>query len=107
MKFLFNSDGQHIANLVNGRLHSPNGPNVGHFLQQYGIFIDMHGRYLGEVIYNDRLMYNRASPHRSVNFGNYGNYGNVGNYGNPGNFGSIGSVGGYEDVPLERLGLGV
>ncbi|WP_313217194.1 hypothetical protein [Stenotrophomonas sp.] len=107
MNFLFNSDGQHIANLVNGRLHSPDGPNIGHFLQQHGIFIDMHGRYLGEVIYNNRLMYNRASPHRSVSYGNYGNYGSVGNYGNPGSVGSIGSVGGYEDVPLEILGLGV
>ena len=58
----------------------------------------MSGRYLGEIICQNRLMYNANSPYRSVNFGNYGNYGNVGNYGNPGNYGSIGNVGGYRDV---------
>ena len=59
MKFLFNSKGQHIANEVNGQLHAPTGENIGHFLQDYGIFIDMKGRYLGEVLYENRLLYNR------------------------------------------------
>lgn len=58
----------------------------------------MSGHYLGEIVHQNRLMYNLSSPYRSVNFGNYGNYGNVGNYGNPGNYGSIGSIGGYRDV---------
>ena len=40
----------------------------------------MSGQYLGEVVYQNRLMYNLNSPYRSTNFGNYGNYGNVGNY---------------------------
>lgn len=48
MEFLFNSRGQHIANFVNGQLHSPLGPNIGHFLESQNIFIEMHGRYLGE-----------------------------------------------------------
>ena len=106
MQFLFNSRGQHIANFVNGQLHSPTGQNIGHLLQDNAIFIDMHGRYLGEIVCENRLMYNRNSGHRSVNYGNYGNYGNVGNYGNPGNCGSIGSIGGFDDIPLERLGQG-
>ena len=106
MQFLFNSRGRHIANFVNGQLHSPPGLNIGHFLEQQGIFIDMRGRYLGEIIHENRLMYNRASAHRSVNYGSYGNYGNVGNFGSPGNAGSIGSVGGFEDIPLDRLGQG-
>ncbi|MBM4273685.1 MAG: hypothetical protein FJ134_04365 [Deltaproteobacteria bacterium] len=103
MKFLFNSRGEHIANEVNGQLHAPTGENIGHFLKQYGIFIDMTGRYLGEIWYGNRLLYNLSSPYRSINFGAYGNYGNVGNYGNPGNYGAIGVPGGHEDVDTPWL----
>ncbi|PPU64692.1 hypothetical protein [Xanthomonas pisi] len=104
MQFLFNSRDRHIANFVNGQLHSPSGPNVGHYLERQRIFIDMRGRYLGEIVHENRLMSNRSSGHRSVNYGSYGNYGNVGNFGSPGNAGSIGSIGGFEDIPLDRLG---
>ena len=100
MKFLFDSRVKHIANLVNGQLHAPTGANIGHYLPEQGVFIDMRGRYLGEIIYDNRLVYNSASPFRSVSFGAYGNYGNVGNYGNPGNSGVIGLPGGYKDVKL-------
>ena len=103
MEFLFNSKGQHIANFVNGQLHAPTGQNIGHFLEAQGIFIDMSGRYLGEIVQKNRLMYNRSSPYKNVNYGNYGNYGNVGNYGNPGNYGNIGTIGGYEDVATPWL----
>jgi hypothetical protein len=104
VQYLFNSRGQHIANFVSGQLHAPTGQNIGHYLESQSIFIDMQGRYLGEIVCENRLMYRRNSPHRSVNYGSYGNYGNVGNYGNPGNYGSIGTPGGFEDVPSERLG---
>lgn len=103
MNFLFDSNGRHIANLVNGQLHSPYGNNVGHFLSSYNILIDMHGRYLGEIIYNDRLMYNTSSSYLSVNYGNHGNYGNVGNYGNPGNHGNIGTISGYRNIETPWL----
>jgi hypothetical protein len=103
INYLFNSHWEHIANFVNGQLHAPTGQNIGHYLANEKIFIDMHGRYLGEILYENRLLRNRASPYRPVNFGVYGNYGNVGNYGNPGNYGSIGLPGGYEDIPRELL----
>jgi hypothetical protein len=103
MQYLFDSRGQHIANLVNGQLHAPTGQNVGHYLEAQGIFIDMRGRYLGEIVSRNRLMYRQNSPHRSVNYGNYGNYGNVGNYGNPGNYGSIGMLAVFQDVSRELL----
>lgn len=103
MQYLFDSRGRHIANFVNGQLHAPTGQNVGHYMQGQSIFIDMSGRYLGEIVFQNRLLYRRNSPHRSVNYGNYGNYGNVGNYGNPGNYGSIGVPGGFEDISGERL----
>lgn len=100
MEFLFNSKGQHIANFVNGQLHLPTGVNVGHYMEREKIFIDMNGKYLGEIVQNNRLMYNISSPYKNVNYGNYGNYGNVGNYGNPGNYGSIGLIGGYRDIVI-------
>jgi len=103
MKPLFSSRGEHIANLVNGRLHATTGQNIGHPMEGGQFFIDMRGRYLGEIVREDRLMRNRNSPHQSVNYGSYGNYGNVGNYGNYGNRGSIGSIGGFEDIPEELL----
>ncbi len=103
MRCLFNSRGQHVANEVNDQLHSPTGANVGHYLENEKIFISMDGHYLGEVIYDNRLVYNHSSPYRSVNFGNYGNYGNVGNYGNPGNYGSVSLPSGYEDIDINKL----
>lgn len=101
MKFLFDSKGKHIANMVNNQLHSPQGKNIGHFLESYNIFIDMHGKYLGEIIHENRLMYRTYSSHKNTNYGVYGNYGNVGNYGNPGNYGSIGVIGGFQDIDIE------
>lgn len=98
MKYLFNSKGQHIANLVNNQLHAPTGENIGHYLKDYGFFIDMHGRYLGEIVHDNRLLANTLSPHKSLNFSVYGNYGNVGNYGKTGNHGNIGMVPGYVDI---------
>ncbi|MBY2985684.1 hypothetical protein [Rhizobium leguminosarum] len=98
MQYLFNSRGKHIANFVGGQLHAPTGANIGHYQEGQGIFIDMTGRYLGELVSTNRLLYRVNSPHRSVNYGNYGNYGNVGNYGNPGNHGSIGTISGFRDI---------
>lgn len=98
MKRLFNSKGKHIANFSNGQLYSPRGSNIGHYNEQNKIFIDMKGKYLGEVVREDRLMYRRNSPYKNINYGNHGNYGNIGNYGNPGNHGSIGAVPGFDDI---------
>lgn len=103
MNYLCNSHGQHIANEVNGQLHAPTGENIGHFLKDYGFFIDMSGRYLGEIVNQNRLLLNTSCPYTSTNFGVYGNYGNVGNYGNPGNFGSIGVIGGFKDIETPWL----
>jgi hypothetical protein len=97
MEYLFDSRGRHIANRVGDQLHAPGGKNIGHWIPAYEIFIDPHGRYLGEVI-DDRLLYRRNSPHRNANYGAYGNSGNVGNYGNPGIRGGVALPYGYEDV---------
>jgi hypothetical protein len=101
MIYLFDSHGKHIANHVGAALHSPRGRNIGHYVESAGIFVDMRGRYLGEIVNGNRLMYNRSSSYRSTNFGIYGNAGNAGNYGNPGKAGIIGRVAGYEDVDVD------
>jgi hypothetical protein len=103
MEYLFDSQGRHIANLLNGQLHAPNGQNVGHFKDNERIIIDMAGRYLGEIVHKNRLLYRSNSPYQSVNYGNFGNYGNVGNYGNPGNYGSIGQVASFREVKTPWL----
>lgn len=103
MNYLFDSKGQHIANFANGQLHAPTGSNIGHYLESQKIFIDMQGRYLGEIVMKNRLMFQNSSQHKSTNYGNHGNYGNIGNYGNPGNHGNIGSIGGYRDISTPWL----
>ena len=62
MDFLFDSRGKHIANRVGGQLHAPRGSNIGHWMENDAIFIDMRGRYLGEIVQGDRLMYCKNSP---------------------------------------------
>ncbi len=104
MTYLFDSRGRHIANLVGKQLHAPTGENIGHLLEGQEIFIDMQGRYLGEIVLTNRLLYNQSSLHRGISYGNYGNYGNAGNYGNPGNYGSVGLIGGFDDVEADWLG---
>jgi hypothetical protein len=103
MQFLFDSQGRHVANEVSGRLHSPAGKNVGHFESAAGVFVDLDGRYLGEVVRANRLMENRKSPHREAAFCVYGDYGDAGNFGSPGPKGSVGKVAGHADVPAARL----
>ena len=103
MQFLFDSRGRHVANEVNGRLHSPTGKNVGHLLSTLGVFVDLEGHYLGEVVQANRLMENRKSPHKATAFSCNGDYGDAGNYGSPGSPGSLGKVAGHTDVKADRL----
>lgn len=103
MQYLFNSQGEHIANFVNGRLHSPSGSNIGHYLAKERIFVDLQGRYLGEIVRSDRLLYHVSSPYRQKTFSELGTHSSAGNFGNPGTKSNIGSITGYEDVPESRL----
>jgi len=102
MESLYNSRGKHIANLKNGQLYSARGKNIGRFIESGNIFVDITGRYLSEIVDKNRLLYNKNSSYKSVNFGSTGNSGNIGNYGNPGNIGSLGMPGGYADIETEE-----
>jgi hypothetical protein len=97
MKDLHDSKGRHIANFISGQLYDVRGKNIGHYIENANVFIDMRGKYLGEIVGGNRLLYCKTSLYRHTNFGVYGNYGNVGNYGNYGNVGSC-SYAGYIDV---------
>ena len=52
---LHDSHGRHIANFVSGQLHDVQGRNIGHYLENEGIFINMQGYYLGEIVDKRRL----------------------------------------------------
>jgi len=103
MKRFYDSKGNNIANEVNGHLHSTKGKNIGHLMSNYHFFIDRKGYYLGEIILENRLVYQKNHPYKSTSFGDYGDYGNVGDYGNPGNIGGISLPYGYEDIPVDKL----
>ena len=98
MKLLFDSRGNYVAYEDCGRLHSLAGANIGQYLNGEGVFIDLGGRYLGEVVLGNRLLYNLRSPHREAQFAAPGVYGNSGRIGNPGNAGAARLVKGYQDV---------
>ena len=65
---LYDSDGQHIATLDSSQLYSVSGRHVGAYSDDEGIFIDLHGRYLGEIVQNDRLFDDRTSPFHEQTF---------------------------------------
>jgi hypothetical protein len=103
MEYLFDSEGNHITNFLNEQLHAPAGQHVGHFIKTQGIFVDLSGNYLGEIVQGDRLMYNNSSPHKNTNHGSYEDCGNARNYGDPGNYGNKGVLPGYEDIETPWL----
>ena len=68
---LHDSHGRHIANFVSGQLHDVQGRNIGHYLENEGIFINMQGYYLGEIVDKRRLLYNNNSAYKSICYGVY------------------------------------
>ena len=103
MKFLMDSRGEYIASVIDRRLYSPAGDNIGHFLPELDIFIDQSGRYLGEIVSGDRLMFGVASPHQAVGFAIGGKYGSIGCCSRPVRRPDIGHVAGFADIPADRL----
>ena len=58
---LHDSHGRHIANFVSGQLHDVQGRNIGHYLENEGIFINMQGYYFYQIVDKRRLLYNNNS----------------------------------------------
>ena len=105
MDVFFNSRGHHIATLVNRQLYNRGGQNIGQYLPQYGVFIDRQGRYLGEIVQLDRLMYNLLSPHCTAYFGDQQPYvGQIEPVGDVGWREPIDRARGYMDLTRSHLG---
>jgi len=98
MQFLYNSTGKCIAIETKAQLHALSGQNIGHYLRDEGIFIDMNGRYIGEIVHGNRLMFRLGSPHENVSYGDYGDHGNIGGFENPGTAEKIMMIDGFRDI---------
>jgi hypothetical protein len=105
LRRLFDTRGRHIANLIDGHLYTPAGRNIGHYMETECIVIDMSGRYLGEIVFENRLLRRRGSQHVELNLGVQGNLGDRGHMGDPGNYGESGKPEDYVDIPMEALGV--
>ena len=103
MARLFDSRGNHIANVEAGRLYTTGGANIGRVIEPFGIYVDINGSYLGEVLAGNRLVSNRASGYQTTNFGNTGSTESIADAGSPGNYGTFGLPGGYQDIDPSRL----
>lgn len=103
MQFLFDSRGKNIANEQTRHLYSPAGKNIGYYLNTEGIFIDQKGRYLGQIVFGNRLMADPDSPHRATKFAVPGDYGTAGLLGTPNPASDIAPVANYQDVSARRL----
>lgn len=98
MEYLFNSKGKHIATFSNGLLYNSIGRNIGCYLNNEKIFIDLQGRYLGEIINTNRLAYCVNSCYDNSNFGNQANYGMGPTYSTQNDVSAIENMHGYEDL---------
>lgn len=103
MQLLFDSRGTFIATEEGGHLHSRAGGNIGHYRQSERIYIDLLGRYLGEIVLGNRLLDNRRSPFRKAGLAVQGTYDSIGSIGNPGSAGAIEPQDGYADIASARL----
>ena len=100
MKYLFNLHGVHIANEVNDQLYTDKGVHVGHFLMDYEIFIDLKGYYLGEIVFENRLLFKSDSIYKKFCFGNHGKFKSIEFLGMPGCLGIVVQYLCYKNVAL-------
>lgn len=68
LELLYDSKGRHVATLMERYIHGVDGACIGYYHTRHGVFVDLDGRYLGEIVYGDRLMYNLLSVHCTATF---------------------------------------
>ena len=54
--------------MVDGHIFGLSGACLGYYHAEHGVFVDAVGRYLGEIAFGDRLMYNLLSLHCTATF---------------------------------------
>jgi hypothetical protein len=96
--YLYNCLGDDIAYRNNNRLYNLNGYNIGYYLNGMNFFIDLNGRYLGEIVLNNRLLFRIDNPYKGIDYGAIGDSGNIGKLGTIGNIGGIGEIPGFRDI---------
>ena len=68
-KYLFNSNGKYICHVYSGYLYNKqNNRGIAYYDAERGIFISLNGRYFGEVIDGDLIMYNINSKYQNSEF---------------------------------------
>ncbi len=109
MKYLYNSWGQHIATENNDLLYSPSGRIIGRFLGECGIFVNLEGKYLGEILCLNRLVYDRNSKYLQNSFGavslSRALHEHMRNEGTVANYGPLVLPPGFEDVRFDEQKL--
>lgn len=98
MKPLYNLNGDHIACDYNSNLYSLSGSLKGYFNEHFNIYIDLQGKYLGEIFNNNRLVYRKKHNfdysfnyfpevdfqiNSCQNLGNIGSIGEINEFKNP------------------------
>jgi hypothetical protein len=94
-QWLYNAKGRPVAFVSGDCVYSRRGRFVGR-LEGSEVW---HGRYKGEIVQDDRFLYDRSKG--SVVRGTPGTPGSPGVPGMPGNTGAIGLTSRYRDVELE------
>ncbi|MGE5548924.1 MAG: hypothetical protein ACM3ZC_00130 [Bacteroidota bacterium] len=101
MNFLYDSRGQHVASEVNGLLYTAAGRNIGRYLDKYGVFVDLEGRYLGEILCINRLVQDRNSRYRGMSLGASSSRGVLRLYERPRGCSPLPLPPGFEDIHLQ------
>lgn len=96
--FLYNSKGEHVAVAFKLGLYSPEGENLGRLLEDYEVFLDRRGWYLGQIVDGNRLARDLTWVHRHLNFGDRGNEGNCAGWGRTADLERTYFERGFEDV---------
>ncbi|MBX9688499.1 MAG: hypothetical protein K2X27_17450 [Candidatus Obscuribacterales bacterium] len=98
--FLYNSKGEHVAVAYKAGLYSPQGENIGRLLEDFDVYLDRSGWYLGQIVDGNRLARDLTWKHRDLNFGDRGNEGNCSGWGRSPDIERTFFDRGFEDVNL-------
>jgi hypothetical protein len=100
--FLFNSKGINVAVAYKGGLFTPEGKVVGRYLEDFDVFVDLRGWYLGQIVDGNRLTKDLTWRHQDLCFGNRGNEGDCVGWGRCHDVGRTFFERGFEDVKLSE-----
>jgi len=98
MNLLYNSAGYPVACEADGSLFSPSGRNIGRLVKKAGVFADLNGHYLGEIICVNRLVYNRCSKYLHADLGQAQSQKQIRTVADPRKYSRIQLPAGYEDL---------